>query len=621
LGTTFSVVALYANGKYTVIDNRVGNSITPSVVYYDEECVARETGEPAVQMASEYASRTFRHVKRMIGVRYKDLPDNDDFKGYEVVDNKGYAAFRINNKCVIPPAFISAEVLKELTLSAREFIARENPLANLSLPFKAAVTVPAYFNNPKRKATKDAALHAGIDVINLYSEPVAASMYMQGDDDEEAKTFVVCDMGGGTFDVTVNTVNGGLYTVESTNGDNHLGGMDIDKLVMEQLRKQCKMQKKVPEEGDLDDNAFMMDQAEKVKIAFGGEGNHVESICGMVSRTSFEKLLIGPGAKIIKITDDAISKAGLTIDKIDKVLFVGGSARIKYFQRLLRTHYQGKDIIISENPDHAIALGAAQLAAQSCNHGPMEKVLIATLAQGYGIVSVQGNQEVTTFLITENTNVPTHTCKTFSTAADNQQAVTVQVLQGFSKNPKENEHIGTVQYDGLPRAPAGGASVEICFKVNEEQIMTVSVKGTYDGAEEKVTTLSLDDNIPEEQILERKKQAEKNSELFNYIIKVEEKLSDARYTITSELTKNSIEESHMKFITDFLAQWDKAKASGVDADKLKAEWDPKLKEAEPILEKIAIAKADALKKHNESKNAEGSTAKPDPTTQQQQQDL
>jgi len=591
LGTTFSAVSFCYQGKCEVIKNEFGNSITPSIIHYD---AAGQTtvGEPAEQM--EDGTR-INLAKYFIGRTYEQAKSEAKHVNYKVVEGpKGQAAAEINGKKVEFPK-ISAEVLKTLAKNAKSYLNMRNlPEELLKKPMKFVITVPAYFNNPLRKSTKDAGYQAGLDVLQLLSEPVAASFYGL---DGNSNTAAVIDIGGGTVDITVLVMEDGVYRTLSTTGDLHIGGHKFDMLIVNWLREKAKS-------ANIEvDETTILKKAEAIKIELT-HNQVVDTEFGPLSLAQFNKMMKEYKEKVFSLTKEAIDRAEKKVEDIETFFLVGGSSVMPIWKEMIKQKF-GKEAVVSKDPDHSVALGASTLAAQLCNHGPADKVIIANLAFGYGVKSLQGSQEVTTFIVEPNVAVPAKYTKTFSTAQDFQTAVTVEILQGFDANISKNVHVGTVQYEGMPSKRAGQVEVDVEFAISEDQIMTARIMGKYPNAEIKEHVLTLNDNIDPKEVERRKAEAKVEADRFSFIIQVEGAMSEAKYAIESSLTKDAIEEPHKRFITDLLGQWEALKAKNTPAEEMKEEFEPKLKEAEPILKKIHEAKAKVLseydEKHGESK--------------------
>jgi len=584
LGTTFSAVSICYEGVCEVIKNEYGNSITPSVVHYDAQGHVT-VGEPAEQMEG---GTKIQWAKNFIGRRFKDVGTEAELVDYKVgSDADGNAVAIINGKQY---QFwdISSQVLNSLANNARNYIKMRNFPADVPVDnLKFVITVPAYFNHPLRKDTKKAG-HA-LDVLRLLSEPVAASFYGL-EEPADSDTALVVDLGGGTIDITVMKVEDGLYRTLATTGDLHIGGHKFDMLIAQWLREKSK--------DTVWDETALLKQAEAIKIELT-HNQIADTKFGPFSRPQFNKMMAPYKQRVYELIKEAISRAELEESDISTYFLVGGSSVMPIWREMIKEKF-GKEAVMAKDPDHSVTLGAATLAAQLCNHGPVDKVMISNLAFGYGVSSLQGTQEVTTFIAEANVPVPAKYKKVFSTAQDWQRSVTVQILQGFSQDVSKNTHVGTIQYDGLPSRRAGQVEVEVEFQISEEQIMTARVKGLYPGAEIKEEVLTLQDSVDANELERRKEEAKEQAERFSFIIFVEGALSEAKYAIESTLTRDSIEESHRNFIRDLLSQWDKLKNSQKSVEEMKEEFEPKLKEAEPILNKIREAKTKAVTAHDES---------------------
>jgi len=595
LGTTQSAVALCTSSGCEVIRNPFGNSITPSVVYYSPDGAEVKVGEPAQHQRDgpHGDSNTIYIAKNFIGRQYEEVKELAQKMPYKVTKNKNGQAVAIINGKEKLFSEVSGEILKYLSQYAKTYI---KTLKLGDFPLEFIVTVPAYFNNNMRKGTKDSGSFAGISVANLISEPVAASFYGL---DESISLACVIDIGGGTVDNTVLTIEDGVYRTISTTGHLNLGGNNFDTLIVNWMKKQAKAKGIEIEDTENELRA----KAEGFKIDLS-KSVVAETPYGPLTIAAFNEMMQESEEIVYNLVKEAIQKANKTVDEIDTFYLTGGSSSMPIWSKMIRKRFR-KEPLLSKDPDHSVALGAAILASQKCNHGKTDKVIINNLAFGYGVKSRSGNLDVTTFIVDPNVPVPTTQTKTFSTAVDYQTGVSVEIYQGFDQNTSNNVLVGKIQYDGLPSRRAGQVEVDIKFHINEEQIMTATVTGKYPNAPTKELVLSLEDNIDPEEIESRKAQAKVDSERFTFILEVETALAEPKYALESSIVRDHLEEPHKKFVEELIAEWEAIKANqGLTPQEMKDQFEPKMKEAEPIFKKMIEAKQKVISeydsKHSES---------------------
>lgn len=486
LGTTNSCVAVLEGGEPKVIPNPEGNRTTPSVVAFKNG--ERQVGEIAKRQAITNPN-TIISIKRHMGTDYK-----------VEIDGKKYT-----------PQEISAIILQHLKSYAEDYLGEKVE--------KAVITVPAYFNDAQRQATKDAGRIAGLEVERIINEPTAAALAYGLDKMDEDQTILVYDLGGGTFDVSILELGDGVFEVRATAGDNHLGGDDFDQVIIDYLVDQFKKENGIDLSKDKMALQRLKDAAEKAKkdlsgvtstqislpfITAGEQGPlHLEVT---LTRAKFEELSAHLVEKTMGPVRQALSDAGLTKNDIDKVILVGGSTRIPAVQEAIKKEI-GKEPHKGVNPDEVVALGAA-IQGGVITGDVKDVVLLDVTPLSLGIETMGG---VFTKLIERNTTIPTSKSQIFSTAADNQTAVDIHVLQGERPMAADNKTLGRFQLTDIPPAPRGVPQIEVTFDIDKNGIVNVSAKDLGTGKEQKITIKSST-GLSEEEIERMIKEAEENAE-------------------------------------------------------------------------------------------------------------
>ena len=489
LGTTFSAVAQMESGKPVIIPNSEGARITPSVVGFNENN-ERLVGLLAKRQAVINPDKTVRSIKRQMG------------KNYTVkIDDKTYK-----------PEEISAMILQKLKSDAEAYLGQKIT--------KAVITVPAYFTDSQRQATKDAGRIAGLEVLRIVNEPTAAALAYGLDKDlKNDQKVLVFDLGGGTFDVSLLELSEGVFEVLATSGNNFLGGDDFDQRVIDWLAEKFKAQYGSDITKDKMAMQRLRDAAEDAKIQLStlqstninlpyltADASGPKHLNVNLARSEFDKMTADLVEKTIGPTKQALNDAGLSASELDRVILVGGSTRIPAVQNAIK-NLTGKDPFKGINPDEVVALGAAVQAGVLT--GEVEDVLLLDVTPlTLGIETLGG---IATPLIERNTTIPTKKSQIFSTAADNQPAVEIHVTQGERKFSKDNKTLGRFQLDGIPPAPRGTPQIEVTFDINADGIVEVSAKDLGTGKTQKIT-ISGQGTLNEDEINQMVQDAEKFAE-------------------------------------------------------------------------------------------------------------
>ena len=511
LGTSTSCVSVFEGGKPTVIVNAEGKRTTPSIVSFGKDG-ERKIGEAAKRQAVTNPKNTVYEIKRFMGEKYNECEQEVKRVPYSVVNDGGYPKVDIEGRKYTPQE-ISAIILQKMKKTAEDYLGQDVK--------DAVITVPAYFSDSQRQATKEAGEISGLNVLRIVNEPTAAALAYGIDKSDKDMNIAVYDFGGGTLDVSILSFGGGVFEVLSTDGDTHLGGSDVDEKVMNWLIDEFKNDEGVDISKDPMAMQRIKEAAEKAKIELSSTNSteinlpYITAVDGMpkhlvktLTKAKFESLIDDLVQRTIEPCKKALENAKLGIDDIDEVILVGGSTRIPAVQEAVKKFF-GKEPSKNVNPDEVVSLGASvQGAILNKESGVGDIVLLDVTPLNLGLETL-GN--AMTNLIEANTTIPCKKTQTFTTAQDNQTAITVRVLQGNRPLASQNKQIGIFNLEGLMPAPKGVPQLEISFDIDANGLLTVTAKDKATNKEQSIR-IEASSNLSEDEIKRMRAEAEANAE-------------------------------------------------------------------------------------------------------------
>ena len=563
LGTTNSCVSVFEGNEPVVIANSEGKRTTPSIVAFMKDG-ERKVGDPAKRQAITNPKNTIFSIKRFMGETYEQVQKEIGRVPYTVANENGYPRVDIDGRKYTPQE-ISAMVLQKMKKTAEDYLGQEVT--------EAVITVPAYFSDSQRQATKEAGQIAGLEVKRIVNEPTAAALAYGVDKANKDMKIAVFDLGGGTFDISILEFGGGVFEVLSTNGDTHLGGDDFDQVIIDWMANEFRSQEGVDLKQDPMALQRLKEAAEKAKIELSSSSTteinlpYITAVNGVpkhlvmtLTRAKFEQLADSLIQACKVPCQKAMQDAGLSNSDIDEVILVGGSSRIPAIQQLVESFF-GKAPSKGVNPDEVVAVGASIQGAILNNEAGQDIVLLDVTPLSMGIETLGG---VMTKLIEANTTIPVHKSEVFSTAADNQTEVTIHVLQGERPMAAQNKSIGQFNLTGIAPARRGVPQIEVSFDIDANGILKVSAKDKATGKEQAIR-IEASSGLSKEEIERMKAEAEANADADKKEREKIDKLNQADSMIFQ--TENMLKESGDKLPADVKAEVEAALQKLRDAHK------------------------------------------------------